>query len=128
MDSQKDQDGKLNYFTVEGTRYRTALSKKFNRRKAWEPEDPNQITAAIPGTILKICVKEGQKVSEGKCIFILEAMKMKNRFNAPKGGVVKKIHVEEGEVIAKKHLIMELSDEEPVKTSKSRSRGRSRSK
>lgn len=104
---------------VDGTRYRTQTIRKYEERKKWEKEDPNKVTAMIPGTIVKIMVKEGQKVTKGKCLFILEAMKMKNRFNAEQNGYIEKIHVNEGDIIPKEHLVMEYG-EPPAKTPKSR--------
>ena len=111
---------------VDGTRYRTNSIPKYDQRKPWKPADPNKVTAMIPGTVVKLMVKEGQKVTAGKTLFILEAMKMKNRFNAEITGFITKIHVTEGEIISKDHLIMEYGEEPPaVKGSKSR---RSRNK
>ncbi len=126
MNSNKEKDARhFHYFNVEGTRYRTNFTNKFNKREPWVPKNPNLITALIPGTLLKITVKEGQKVSEGKCLYVLEAMKMKNRFTAPKAGIVAKIHAKEGEILPRGFLIMELSEPEP-KTRSHRSKTRSK--
>lgn len=105
---------------VDGTRYRTHSIKKYDQRRPWEKSDPNKVAAMIPGTVVKICVKEGQKVTKGRCLFILEAMKMKNRFNAEISGYISKIHVEEGEVIPKERLILEFGDPPDAKTGKSK--------
>ena len=50
--------------------------------------------ADFPGKILDIMVKEGDKVSDGQPVILLEAMKMENELVAPKGGVVAQIQVE----------------------------------
>ena len=114
MDSKKDIDSQhFHYLNVEGTRYRTKLTNKYNHRKPWVPVDKNLITSPIPGSVVKIMVKVGQKVTEGKCLYVLEAMKMKNRIKSLKAGVVTKIHTEEGQIIPRGHLVMELSDVEP---------------
>ncbi|MFC2115182.1 biotin/lipoyl-containing protein [Bacteroidota bacterium] len=94
---------------IDGTKYRTQLNKKFENRKAYESPDPRKVTSSIPGTIVKVNVKEGQEVREGDQMLILEAMKMKNIIIFHTGGRVKKIHVSEGEKISKDFLMLELN-------------------
>jgi biotin carboxyl carrier protein len=50
------------------------------------------MTAPMPGTILDILVTEGQRVSKGDTVIILEAMKMENEIAAAADGVVSKIY------------------------------------
>ncbi len=57
------------------------------------------ITAPMPGTILEICVKVGEKVSAGDKIFILEAMKMENEITAVSDGIVTEIGVSKGQAV-----------------------------
>ena len=121
------KEKKLVDFHFEGARYRTQITPKFANRTAWKPEDPNIIRAVIPGTIVKINVKEGQKVSKGRCLYVLEAMKMKNKILSTKSGEVKTIHGIEGQVVSKNELIMELKDLEPKKPSKSFKRSKTQS-
>ena len=52
-----------------------------------------EVAAHITGTIWKIEVKEGDKVTEGQTLVILESMKMEMPLEAPEDGVVEKIHV-----------------------------------
>ena len=54
------------------------------------------LTAPMPGKVVKLLVKEGDKVEEGQALLILEAMKMQNEFKSPSAGVVTKLHVAEG--------------------------------
>jgi pyruvate carboxylase subunit B len=64
------------------------------------------VVAPMPGIILNVLVKEGDVVSAGDAILVLEAMKMENEIHAPRAGTVKKIHVTEGaEVRAGSELI-----------------------
>ncbi|MEA1876392.1 MAG: acetyl-CoA carboxylase biotin carboxyl carrier protein subunit [Bacteroidota bacterium] len=116
---EKEKDIKLDIFNFEGTKYRTHLPEKFLNRKVWEPKDSNKVFSPIAGTISKINVKVGQKVSKGRCLYILESMKMKNRFNAEKPAIIAKIHIHEGEVIPRKLLVIELEDLPPKKTVRS---------
>ena len=49
--------------------FQTTFSKKHLARKPWEPENPNHIKSNIPGTIVEVCVKEGQQVKKGDKLF-----------------------------------------------------------
>jgi len=104
------EDQHLHTLLLEGGTYKTQLTAKFADRKNYRPANLKKVTAVIPGTIVKIMVKPGQKVNPGKCLFTLEAMKMKNRIFAETGGIVKKIQVKEGEVVSKNQLLLELGD------------------
>lgn len=109
-DKTNGGEAKTRYKTlvVDGDKYRTLLSKKYKTRKKWEVPSPKQLYSRIPGTILKVEVKEGQQVEEGDVYIVLESMKMKNRLLFSMGGTVKKIHVKEGDKIAKGVLLVEL--------------------
>jgi biotin carboxyl carrier protein len=98
----------LKDFNIDGTVYKTTLTKKFESRKKWEKPNPKNILSFIPGTIVEVFVEEGQEVKAGESLMILEAMKMKNQIEMPFDGVIKKIHVKEGERVPNKLLMVEL--------------------
>lgn len=58
------------------------------------------VTAPMPGTIWKVEVTEGQKVTKGQVVIILEAMKMENELVAPKDGTIAQIKVEKGSAVS----------------------------
>ena len=89
--------------------YTTRLTTKFKNRQIWKKPDEKRIVAVIPGNIQKIMAKEGDEVSAGTPLLILEAMKMRNEILSPLNGVVLKIHVSEGEMVPKSHLIIEMA-------------------
>ena len=57
------------------------------------------VKAPMPGNILKINVAQGQKVNEGDCIIVLEAMKMENEIVATKSGTIAQIVVAKGATV-----------------------------
>jgi biotin carboxyl carrier protein len=59
-------------------------------------EGSESVEAPMPGTILSINVNEGDTVTEGQVLAILEAMKMENEILAPRGGKVASIAVTKG--------------------------------
>lgn len=106
-----DKNGKkarCSSLNIEGTKYRTFLTEKFKSRKMWEPPDENRVSSYIPGTIIEVSVKVGDRLKEGDQLLILEAMKMFTRVTIPKDGVVKTIHVKKGQRIAKGEVMVEF--------------------
>jgi biotin carboxyl carrier protein len=93
---------------VEGEGYKTTYTQRYKNRKKYKTPNPNKITAFIPGTIIEIFVKTGQKVSKGEDLLILEAMKMNNKLVAPHDAAIKKIHVKSGEMVIRNQLLIEL--------------------
>ncbi len=93
---------------VDGTDYRTRLTRKFGLRKPWTPADPNVITAYIPGVIKQIGAVNGQRVHQGDALFVLEAMKMQNTVVAPRDGVVRRVAVREADIVTKGQVLLEL--------------------
>ena len=85
--------------------YTTLPTSKFEARKPYKPVNSNEIRAAIPGTITKIMVKQGEQVDKGTPLMVLEAMKMENTLKAPFVGIVDNIAVKEGDRTAKNELL-----------------------
>ena len=54
------------------------------------------VSAPMPGTILKVNVKNGDAVKEGQVLVVLEAMKMENEIMAPKSGTITQVAVQKG--------------------------------
>ncbi len=60
------------------------------------PQGAETIDAPMPGTILSINVSEGDSVSSGQVLLILEAMKMENEIVAPRDGKITSILATKG--------------------------------
>lgn len=58
------------------------------------------VKSPMPGNILDVKVKVGDKVSNGTCLVVLEAMKMENEIPAPKDGTVTSVLVNKGATVA----------------------------
>lgn len=66
------------------------------------------ISSPMPGKIVKILVREGDKVRKGQSLVIVEAMKMENEIRSPIAAVVKKINFQEGNLVDTADPIIEL--------------------
>ncbi len=73
-----------------------------------DPSDPGQIGASMPGKVLKVFVKPGDKAKKGEQIIVTEAMKMETTMQAPFSGIVKGVHVKAGNSIETGDLLIEL--------------------
>lgn len=91
---------------IEGTKYRTLTSRKNELRTKWAAPKLKELKSFIPGTIIKVAVKEGQRVEPGDLILVFEAMKMQNRVLAPFPGIISTINVKEGDRVPKNFVLM----------------------
>lgn len=67
------------------------------------------VLAHITGTIWKIEVKEGEAVTEGQTVAILESMKMEMPVEAPCDGKVEKIVTVEGQAVNEGDVLLTLA-------------------
>ena len=74
-----------------------------------EPAE-GSLTAPMPGTILEVHVKEGQRVRKGQTLVVLEAMKMEHRIQAPKAGEVTNLHFSEGDRVDMGEILVQIGD------------------
>lgn len=67
------------------------------------------VEAHITGTVWKIEVKEGDEVTEGQVLVILESMKMEMPVEAPSAGKVEKIHCAESQAVNEGDTLVTLA-------------------
>jgi len=72
------------------------------------PDMSNYLLSPMPGLLVSLAVKEGQKVSAGEELAVLEAMKMENTLLAERDCIVMKINYETGASLAVDDQIMEF--------------------
>jgi biotin carboxyl carrier protein len=63
----------------------------------------------MPGLVLAIKAKEGDTVSAGQTLLVMEAMKMENAIASPYAGTVSKIYVRDGDSISEGDLLVEVA-------------------
>ena len=66
------------------------------------------INAPMPGNILDVRVANGQAVTAGQILMILEAMKMENEIIAPCAGTVSNLSVQKGSTVSSGQLLCSI--------------------
>lgn len=69
------------------------------------------LKAGMPGKIVKVFVKPGDKISAGEPLLIMEAMKMENEMKASEDVIIERIHVSEGKSIESGALLISFKAE-----------------
>jgi biotin carboxyl carrier protein len=64
----------------------------------------------MPGTIIEILVKKGQRVRKGQSLMVMEAMKMEHKIQSPKDGEVISISNEVGQKVDMGAVLVEIVD------------------
>jgi pyruvate carboxylase subunit B len=72
------------------------------------PSHEGCVTTAMPGTIVDVKVKAGDKVNAGDAVLVIEAMKMENEIQAPKSGIVVAVHVKKGDSVTPDESLLEI--------------------
>lgn len=86
---------------LEAGVYNTYSTHKFENRKPYQKRSENEVISEIPGTIVRLLAKVGDKIAQGEPLLVLEAMKMENIIRMPQNGEIKQILVEKGQKISK---------------------------
>jgi pyruvate carboxylase len=100
-------------FELNGVSRQLSISDKSAKstvkaRVKADPAKPDEIGAPIPGLVTALAVSVGAKVAKGDKLLTLEAMKMQTTIYAPADGVVDQIHVQNGDALESKDLILKL--------------------
>jgi pyruvate carboxylase len=90
------------------SRVEQAGAKQAPRRLRADPEDPTHVAAPMPGMIVTVAVKSGQRVGAGDPLLSIEAMKMETQIRAERDCTVKALHVKPGETIEAHDLLLEI--------------------
>ena len=109
-----DKDGyrivlyELNGMPRESAVRDKTIQPKVKVRPKADPANQLQIGAPIPGLITSINAGNGTKVARGDKVITLEAMKMQTTIYAPADGVVDTVHIEIGDTVEARDLLVTM--------------------
>ena len=110
----------LTEVTVNGKKYTVETEKPVAPVKAAPKAAPAaaapaaaaagaQVKSPLPGSVVKVCVNEGQDVKKGDTLLILESMKMENPILAEQDGKVAQVAVAAGQTVMQDDLLVVLA-------------------
>lgn len=83
-------------------------AKYLRMRKGGEEKQQDKIVSPMPGKVVKIPVKAGDRLQAGDIVVVIEAMKMQSNYKVNSECVVKEILVSEGDSVNSNQVIMTL--------------------
>jgi len=109
-----DEEGKIKVFFELNGQPRTVRVLKaglgaVKAKPKAEEGNPKHVGAPMPGMVVTVAVKVGQKVAKGDPLLSMEAMKMETMLSAEREATVHAIHVRTGETVNAKDLLVELT-------------------
>ncbi len=87
---------------------RSVVEKRPKEEESAKEEDEVTVNASIPGTVVQIAKRVGERVKEGDVLMVLEAMKMEIEVPATATGVIKEIAVKSGDSVAEGQLLAKI--------------------
>ena len=84
---------------IGGNLFSTTVIDRKHRRPTTEhqTEGKQNLTAPMPGKVVRILLSAGDEVAAGQGVLVVEAMKMQNEIKSPKSGRVIEVRVSEGD-------------------------------
>jgi 3-methylcrotonyl-CoA carboxylase alpha subunit len=101
-------DGAKRWVTIDGKT--TMLTKTSGAKQGVRHDHAGGLTAPMPGQVRSVSVSVGDAVKKGQTLAVIEAMKMEIRIQALKDGVVKIVHVKQGQTVEREQILIEMED------------------
>jgi pyruvate carboxylase subunit B len=92
-----------------GGKKKAASNNKAGERP--RPSHPGHVTTSMPGTVVAVKVKVGDKVNAGDGVLVIEAMKMENEIQATTSGIVVAVYVNKGDAVTPDEALVEIQSE-----------------
>jgi len=74
-----------------------------------QPSAPGHVTTSMPGNIVDVKVREGERVEAGQPVLVTEAMKMETEIQAPIAGIVTGVFVSKGDSVNPDEVLLEIT-------------------
>jgi acetyl/propionyl-CoA carboxylase alpha subunit len=102
-------DNAKRWVTING-RTSQLIKSSGTKRSGVKQEHSGEMTAPMPGQVRAVNVSEGDAVTKGQTLIVLEAMKMEMKIQAPMDGVVSSISVEAGQTVEREQNLVKVVD------------------
>ena len=105
------KDGDIRFIHLDGEDYEIKRVTEATEEFGEAEEDLGSLSSPMPGRIVKLLVKPGDRVKKGQDLIVVEAMKMENKIASPIDGVVKRVFFPEGDQIEANVPLIEIEEE-----------------
>jgi acetyl/propionyl-CoA carboxylase alpha subunit len=107
--------GKKLIVSTGGDEFEIELSDELEHRSVGRAATASEsgleeVRAPMPGVVVALEVKPGERIAPGSPVVIVEAMKMQNEISTLAGGVVKSILVKAGDVVESQQTLVILDN------------------
>ena len=98
------------WVTVDGRTFLLTKSSGGRSGKRAQQHAAGELTAPMPGQIRAVNVRQGDRVTKGQTLLVLEAMKMEMKIQAPGDGVISSVLVEAGQTVEREQILIEIAE------------------
>jgi biotin carboxyl carrier protein len=103
-------DNAKRWVTINGQTFVLTKSSGARQGRHGDHHAAGELTAPMPGQVRAVNVSEGDTVTKGQTLLVLEAMKMEIRIHAPQDGTVKKLSVKQGQTVEREQILIDIED------------------
>ena len=101
-------DNAKRWVTVNGQTFVLTKPAAGAQRRSTGHDHTSELIAPMPGQVRAVNVVEGETVTKGQTLLVLEAMKMEIRIQAPRDGKVMKLLVKQGQTVEREQILIEI--------------------
>ncbi len=96
--------------TPKLVRTETVPSTDITPQEAKTAKKSGNINSPLPGVVLDVFVKQGDKVKVGQKIVLLEAMKMENNIESDMEGTVTEVKIRQGDAVMEGDVLITIGE------------------
>jgi biotin carboxyl carrier protein len=101
-------DGSKRWVTVGGQTFVLTKSSGGRKSSSHGSHAAGELVAPMPGQVRAVQVAEGDFVTKGQTLVIVEAMKMEIKIAAPRDGTVKSLKVRQGQTVERDQILVKI--------------------
>lgn len=83
-------------------------TKYLRMRKGGEERQENKIISPMPGKVVKVAVRKGDRLEAGDIVVVIEAMKMQSNYKVSSACTVREVLVKEGDSVTSNQVLLTL--------------------
>lgn len=98
------------WVTVNGQTFVLTKPAAGTKQRGAGQDHASELAAPMPGQVRAVNVREGESVTKGQTLLVLEAMKMEIRIQAPRDARIRKLLVKLAQTVDREQILVEIED------------------